>query len=160
MFISFRLIFQYFLFPLENLTIELLKFVACILARINITNSRLPAHLKIQSIELLDETKCFLNAYLNEDKNISVHDSDLFYYLECYFNCGLVYLLQYRFSIMSSAEKDSESSVIYSQTSLNELQTFLNDLNIKFKLTEKIEKQLSNLKSPDLKLLFFLVKLI
>jgi hypothetical protein len=59
---------------------------------------------------------------------------------------------------MSSTEKESESSVIFSQASLNQLQTYLSDLNVKFRLREKIEKELSNLKTPNFTLLFYLVK--
>lgn len=142
------------IFPLENLKIELLKFVNCILNRLNLTNQRLPAHLKIQSIELLDETKLFLNNYLTS--NNTINDNFLFY-LECYYSCGLLYLIQYRYSIMSSNDKETQSSVVHSQTSLDDLKAYLNDLNLIFKLNDKVKKQVSNKKTPNYKALFYLV---
>jgi hypothetical protein len=146
------------LFILENLKIELLKFINCILIRINITNQRLPAHLKIQAIELLEETKCFVSLYLTQLECFDLkNDSELLYYLECYFSCGLVYLIQFRYSIISSNDKDLNSSVTYSQSSLSDLNNYLNDLNIH--LTDKI-KNISLKKSINYMILFYLVSKI
>lgn len=125
----------------------------CILTRINLTNQRLPGYLKIQSLELLEETKTYLNSNITND---SLDTVDLLYYLECYFSVGLVYLIQYRYSIMSSSEK--ESSVAYSDSALKDLQSYLDDLNKVIKLKEKLKKQLK--KSQNFKLIFYLVSLM
>jgi hypothetical protein len=45
---------------------ELIKFVNCILSRLNICNQRLPTHFRILSLELLNETRSFLTTCLTQ----------------------------------------------------------------------------------------------
>jgi hypothetical protein len=57
--------------PAPNLRIELLKFLTSLLSRVNLTNQRLPSHLKAQAIQYLDETKSLLNEYLISENNMT-----------------------------------------------------------------------------------------
>jgi hypothetical protein len=76
--------------------------------------------------------------------------------LECFHTCGLVYLILYRYSITSSfySQADSTSPAAAFR---DDLDTFMNDLNQKSKLTSKIQKLLKS--ASNYKTLFYLNKL-
>ena len=69
-----------------NLRIELLKFLNGLLGRVNLTNQRLPSHLKAQAIQSLDVTKTLLTNYLRDESDLT---DKVFIALKNYFICLL-----------------------------------------------------------------------
>lgn len=48
-----------------NLQCEYLRFLSSVLSRVNLTNQKLPSHLKAEALQQLDETKQIVYGYLN-----------------------------------------------------------------------------------------------
>ena len=126
----------------SNFRIELLKFLNCFMSRFNLCNNRMPSHLKTQSLQLLNENKKFLNTFLFDLKEIhlQIDTEELLTYLKCYYTCGLVYILSYRYSLNTDSKLQT---IIHQPECLNDLNEFMNDLNEKFKLDEKKTKNLN-----------------
>ena len=120
----------------SNIQSELVKFLNCVLSRVNLCNSRIPTHLKTQSMQLLNENKVFLSSFLANINDLDARaNDDLITYLKCYYTCGLVYIVVYRYSLNS----DSQSQTVVHQTEcFNDVKVFLGDLDEKLKLLEKL----------------------
>ena len=143
-----------------DLRIELLKFLSCIMSRVNLTNPRLPSHLKLQAGQCLEESNVLLSKHLFQQADSSSADDEqeLVYYLDCYYTCGLVYLIMYRYSITSTSyltNATSANAAMHSNACLDELNTFLHGLNSTFKLQSRIDQQVDQ--KTGFKLLFYLV---
>ena len=142
-----------------DLRIELLKFLSCIMSRVNLTNPRLPSHLKLQAVQCLEESNVLLSKYLFQQTDSANDEQELVYYLDCYYTCGLVYLIMYRYSITSTSyltNATSANAALHSNACLDELNTFLHGLNTTFKLLSRIDQQID--KNTGFKLLFYLVE--
>jgi hypothetical protein len=124
----------------SNFRRELLQFLNCIMSRINLCNNRMPSHLKVQSLQLLNENKLFLNAFLQDADRSKINDDnddELIIYLKCYLTCGLVYILGYRYSLNTDTKLQT---IVHQTDSLNDLNEYLNDLNEKFELGARKSK--------------------
>lgn len=142
---------------LLDLKRELLKFLNCILSRVNLCSQRMPSHLKTQSLQLLKEDKVLLNQYLTSAQE-SESTADLVNHLECYYTLGLIHLLIYRYSLTTTSS-NSTTSIFHSTSCFNELKEFLKDLNSEFKLSSKLNKELKSVskKNSSFEKLFYLV---
>lgn len=112
----------------------------------------MPLHLKNQSLELLSQSRSYLNSQLMiSKKNKLTEDQETIACLDCYYTCGYLYLLMYRFSATTAP---STSTIVHSESSKKELEQFLTDMNETFKLRERIASA-----AGSFKLLFFLTRL-
>ena len=162
-----------------DLRSELCRLLNCILCRVNMSNPRLPVHIKSQSTTLLARTKCILVQYLMANYGRALPNDQvsnrvlvcviyllvlrccclfqlLTRYLEAFYSCGQLYLVIYRYSVRASRESDV-ITVAHSPESIANLNDFFVNLNdaSKFNLGQKVAKQAA--KSTDYRLLFQLV---
>ncbi|CAF0779004.1 unnamed protein product [Brachionus calyciflorus] len=135
----------------KDFKIELLKFINCILSRINLCNPSVPAHLKTTAFQLLKDTKNFLLTAISE---IDSSNEELIYLLECYYTVGLLNVLIYRFSV----EKLGSTAPVLQMNSSNleNFNDFFIELNEKFNLDEKIKNEIKNFGSKKQNLRYLL----
>ncbi len=139
-----------------DLRTELIKFLNCVLLRVNLNSSRMPPALRIQTIKQLNESKSLIINALNNKNN---KNEDLIVYLNCFFSCGLVYIINYRFSLKTTSNDmvtDESNNLIHDPNSFQDIDAFLNELNVNFKLNEKINNEINSL--SDFNLLYYLVR--
>jgi hypothetical protein len=118
----------------------------------------MPSNLRIQAIKQLNESKSLIVKSLNNKSNKS---DDLITCLNCFFSCGLVYIINYRFSLKTDTTNNNmiteSTNLIHDPISYQDLNDFLYELNVNFKLNEKINKEINC--PSDFKLLFYLVRI-
>ena len=61
------------------------------------------------------------------------------FYLDCFYTSGLVYLINYRFSLQITQNENKQDVLDHSSNSLEDLKDFLTDINIGFNLNTKID---------------------
>jgi hypothetical protein len=120
------------------------------------TNQRLPLYLKSQTFQFINQSKSILLSGL---LNTAESESDLLVqYLDCFYVCGFLYLISYRFSITTISQSTSSSHITHASNTLTDLQDYLTDLNKKLNLKKRIKEQMKS-SNKSFKILFYLNKL-
>lgn len=90
----------------SQLSIELLKFLNSLISRVNLTNQRLPSHLKTQAIEQLDDTNELIKAYLFKEDQLDDNVSDAVnqrnFWLKCVY---IILILLFKYFLFKENQK-------------------------------------------------------
>ena len=133
---------------------ESLKFLKCLISRINLCCPSVPNTLKTTGLKLLQETNKILHELL---ENFTKFNDEIANLLDCYYTSGLLCVLLHRFSLETVGQNSSSTSEV-SILQLNK--SFFENLNEKFCLTERINEEIKILdgEKANLNKLFLLVK--
>lgn len=132
-----------------------MKFLKCIISRINLCSPSIPNGLKASALNLLKNTCEIL---LDSLQNCTKFNEEMTNLIDCYYACGLLCVLLNRFSLEAVGQK----SQLTSEVSILELNdTFFTNLNKKFYLIKKIKDEVENIgtEKENLRKLFLLVNL-
>ncbi|RNA19700.1 transmembrane 17B-like, partial [Brachionus plicatilis] len=116
---------------------EPLKFLKCIISRINLCNPSIPSGLKASAIKLLISTDEILQELLQ-----NTQDDEMANAMDCYYTCGLLFVLMHRFTLQTVGQKN-QSNLEVSISELND--KFFENLNEKFALSKQIKDEIKNL---------------
>ena len=138
----------------KNLERELIKMLNSLLSRINIHSQRMPLSMKQQSLKQLNESKSLIINGLQKYLSSSDQAIEKKLYLDCLFTCGLVYIINYRYSLNLNHSED-EALNQSSLNSLQDLNDYLKAVNVELKLNEKLDKEIKGFTHFDV--LFYMV---